>query len=65
MEQKIINYLTTIILSILFPIAGWATIEMHSNNPTKFSITKGECATVKHTPCVGVAVVVSVEWVGR
>ena len=32
MEQKFINYLTTIILSILFPIARWAAIEMHSNH---------------------------------
>ena len=33
---------TTIILSILFPIARWATIEMHSNSPPKFTIVVGE-----------------------
>ena len=33
MAQTILNYLTTIILSILFPLARWATIKMPSNNP--------------------------------
>ena len=32
MTQNIINYLTIIILSILFPIARWGTIEMPSNH---------------------------------
>ena len=27
---------------ILFPIAPWATIEMHSNSPPKFPITMGD-----------------------
>ena len=36
MEQNII------ILSILFPLAQWATIDMHSNSPSKFQITTGE-----------------------
>ena len=42
MEQKIINYLTTIILSILFPLARWVPIEMHSNSPPQFPIVTGE-----------------------
>ena len=33
MEHEIINYLTIIILTILFSLAQWATIEMHSNSP--------------------------------
>ena len=41
MERKIINYLTTMILSILFPLAWWATIEMHSNSPPNFQIVSG------------------------
>ena len=40
---KLINYFTTIILSILF--------EMPSNSPPKFPIATGEWATAKHTPC--------------
>ena len=51
MEQKIINYLTTIVLSILYPTAWWATIEMHSNSPPKFPITMGEWANAKRAPC--------------
>ena len=42
------NSLTTIILSILFPLALWATIEIPSNRPHKFSIA---VATGKRTPC--------------
>ena len=53
MTQKIINYLTTIILSILFPLAQWASIEMPSNNAPKFPIATGEWATAKRTPWVG------------
>ena len=51
MTQIIINDLTTIILSILFPLARWATIEMPSNRPPKFAIATGEWQTVKSTPC--------------
>ena len=45
------NSLTTIILSILFPLARWATTEMPSNSPPKFPIATGEWATAKRTPC--------------
>ena len=41
-----------ILLSILFPIVRWATIEMHSNCPPKFPIATGEWATAKHIPCI-------------
>ena len=51
MVQKIISSLTTIILSILFPLARWATIEMLSNSPPTFPIAPGEWATTKGTPC--------------
>ena len=47
MAQKILNYLATIILLILFPFACWATIEMPSNCPPKFAIAR---ATAKRTP---------------
>ena len=50
MVQKIIISLTTIILSILFPLARWATIEMLSNSPPTFPIAPGEWATTKGTP---------------
>ena len=49
--QEIINYLTTIILSILFPLARWETIARPSNSPSTFPIATGEFATAKHTPC--------------
>ena len=51
MAQKIINSLTTIILSILFPLTRWVTIEMPSNSSPTFPITTGELATAKRTPC--------------
>ena len=51
MVQKIISSLTAIILSILFPLARWATIEMLSNSPPTFPIAPGEWATTKGTPC--------------
>ena len=51
MEQKIMNYIATIILSVLFPLARWATIEMHSNRAQKFPLGAGELATAKRTPC--------------
>ena len=51
MVQKIISSHTTIILSILFPLAQWATIEMLSNSPPTFPIAPGEWATTKGTPC--------------
>ena len=51
MTQEIINYLTTIIFSILFPLARWATIERPSNSPPTFPIATEEWATVKRTPC--------------
>ena len=38
MEEKIITYLTTLILSIIFPITRWVAIEMHSNSPPEFTI---------------------------
>ena len=50
MVQKIISSLTAIILSILFPLARWATIEMLSNSPPTFPIAPGEWATTKGTP---------------
>ena len=50
MVQKIISSLTTIILSILFPLARWATIEMLSNSPPTSPIAPGEWATTKGTP---------------
>ena len=40
--EKIINSLTTIILSILFPLAWWSTIERPSNSPPIFPIAAGE-----------------------
>ena len=43
--------LTTIILSILFPLTWWVTIEMPSNSPPKFTIATDEWATAKRTPC--------------
>ena len=55
MVQKIISSLTTIILSILFPLARWATIEMLSNSPPTFPIAPGEWATTKGTPCSSTA----------
>ena len=53
MEQKFINYLTTIILSILFLIK---TIEMHSYRPTKFPIATASGRPLKAHPgscCMG------------
>ena len=47
MAHTIINSLTTIILTIFFPLTQWATIEMTSNSPQKFQIA----TTAKHTPC--------------
>ena len=44
MAHKVLNSLTTIILSSLFPLAQWVTIEMPSNSPPKF------LANAKHTP---------------
>ena len=52
MTQKIINDLTTIILSNLFPLARWATIERPSNSQPTFPIATGEWATAKRTPWV-------------
>ena len=43
--------LSHIILSILFQIAQWVTIEMPSNSPLTFPIAVGEWATAKRTPC--------------
>ena len=51
MAHTIINYLTTIILSILFPLARRATIEMPSNSTPKFPIATGKLATAKRIPC--------------
>ena len=51
MIQKIISTLTTIILSILYPLARRATIERLSNSPPTFLIAPGEWATAKGTPC--------------
>ena len=42
MTQEIINSLTTIILSNLFPLAQRATIERPSNSPTAFPIATGD-----------------------
>ena len=50
MLQKMISSLTIIILSILFPLARWATIEIFSNSPPTFPIAPGEWATAKGTP---------------
>ena len=49
--HKIIHSLTTIILSILFPLSQLATIEIPSNSPPKFINATGEWATAKRTPC--------------
>ena len=46
---EIINDLTSIILSILFLLARWATIEMHSNCPPKFPIAKVSGQPLKAT----------------
>ena len=54
MTPKIINYLTTIILSILFPLARWMTIERPSNSPPTFPIAPGDWATAKRTPCYAI-----------
>ena len=40
MALKIINYLTTRILSILFPLARWVTIEIPSISPLKWETAK-------------------------
>ena len=50
MVQKMISSLTTIILSIVFPLARGATIKMLSNSPPTFPIAPGEWATAKGTP---------------
>ena len=47
MPQKMINSVTNIILSIIFPLARWTAIEMPSNKPPILPIAVGECATVK------------------
>ena len=49
MTQKIINSLTIIILSILFPLARWATIEMPTNRQSSFSTATGDWANAKRT----------------
>ena len=49
MAQKVINSLTTMIMSILFSIAWWETIKMSSYSPPKFAIAM---ATAKCTPCI-------------
>ena len=46
-ENYKFSALTTIILSILFPLARRATIEMLSNSPPTFPIAPGEWATTK------------------
>ena len=51
MAHKMIHFLTTIILSILFLLARWTTIEMPSNSPLKFPIAMGEWAIAKCIPC--------------
>ena len=51
MEHEIINFLINIILSILFSLARWATIEIPSNSQPKLSIAAGEWAVIKRTPC--------------
>ena len=53
MAHKIINYLTTIILPILFLLARWPTNEMHSKSPPKFPIATDEWTTAKRTHCDG------------
>ena len=52
MGQASLISLATIILVILFPLVLLATIEMPYNSPPKFSITPGEWATAKRTPCI-------------
>ena len=56
--EKIINSLTTIILSILFLLARWTTIEMPSNSPPTFPFATGGYATANRTPCSVLDIVV-------
>ena len=50
MAHKIINNLTTILLSILLSLSSWDTIQMPSNSPPTFAIATWEWATAKLTP---------------